>query len=318
MRLSVISVLAVTALALSGCGESDSPEAAPSSAAATEVADPQTTSLDGITVDGEVGEKPEVTFAAPIAMEDSESEVLVEGDGDPVKEGQQVSANMTLVNASGEMVESSYDNGQPAGFPMDTEQINESLFNAVDGVTVGSRVLLTLNGPPATGEPTQTLVYVIDVVDVEEVTQPLTRAEGKAVDPPEGLPAVTLDDNGAPSIEKPSGEAPTDLVVEPLIEGEGEEVKEGQTVSVHYSGWLWDNGEQFDSSWETGQPFSVTDVGNGPVIPGWNEALVGQKVGSQILVVIPPDLGYGEAGQPPSIPANSTLVFVIDVLSTTG
>lgn len=317
MRLSVISIFAVASLALAGCGGSDTPEAS-SSAAATAAADPQTTSIDGITVEGDMGQKPEVTFEAPIAIEESESKVLIEGDGDTVEEGKQVSANMTLVNAAGETVESSYDNGQPAGFPMDTEQINESLFNAMDGTSVGSRILLTLNGPPATGEPTQTLVYVIDIEGVEEVTQPLERAEGEAVEPEDGLPKVTLDGDGKPSLEKPRGDAPGELVVQPLIEGEGEEVQEGQTVSVHYSGWLWDSGEQFDSSWETGQPFSVTDVGNGPVIQGWNEALVGQKVGSQILVVIPPDLGYGAQGQPPSIPADSTLVFVIDVLSTTG
>lgn len=323
MRLRSLSVLAVAALALAGCGSSEEPTASATSAAATPAdaapaADPQTTSLDQITVKGDAGKKPEVSFKAPIAMKESESKVLIEGDGPKVGKDQQVSANMTLVDASGKVVESSYDTGSPAGFPMDTEQVNESLFNAIDGVKVGSRVLLALNGPPATGQPAQTLVYVIDVLDVTKVDKPLTRAEGEAVKPKEGLPKVTLDDSGKPSLEKPSGKAPKDLVVQPLIQGKGAEVKKGQTVSVHYSGWLWQDGQQFDSSWETGQPFSVTDVGNGPVIQGWNDALVGQKVGSQLLVVIPPDLGYGAQGSPPNIPADAPLVFVIDILSATG
>ena len=89
---------------------------------------------------------------------------------------------------------------------------------------------------------------------------------------------------------------------------------------MHYSGWLWDdNSKYFDSSWQKDRgPFAVDPVGEAQVIDGWNEGLVGAKVGSQVVLVIPPDKGYGEQGSPPNIPANATLVFVIDVLSAQG
>ncbi len=89
-------------------------------------------------------------------------------------------------------------------------------------------------------------------------------------------------------------------------------MQSGQNVTFHYSGWLWD-GTPFDSSWEKGAAFT-TSLGTGQVIQGWDQGLVGQPVGSQVLLVIPPALGYGDAEQG-SIPANSTLVFVVDILS---
>ena len=127
-------------------------------------------------------------------------------------------------------------------------------------------------------------------------------------------------DNGEPSISKPKGKAPKELESYTTIEGEGPKVKEGQKVAVQYSGWLWDdNSKYFDSSWQDGrEPFPVDPVGQASVIEGWNEGLVGAKVGSQIVLVVPPDKGYGEQGSPPSIPGNAPLMFVIDILSAVG
>ena len=87
----------------------------------------------------------------------------------------------------------------------------------------------------------------------------------------------------------------------------------GQTVVVKYTGWLWD-GTQFDSSWDADRVYPVANVGQAQVIAGWNQGLVGLTVGSQALLVIPPDLGYGSTASGP-IPADSTLVFVVDVLA---
>jgi peptidylprolyl isomerase len=81
---------------------------------------------------------------------------------------------------------------------------------------------------------------------------------------------------------------------------------------VHYSGFLWNEGTQFDSSWENGQPAEF-EVAEGSLISGFVKALVGQKVGSQVVAIIPPSEGYGDQGND-SIPANSTLVFVVDIL----
>jgi peptidylprolyl isomerase len=94
--------------------------------------------------------------------------------------------------------------------------------------------------------------------------------------------------------------------------GSGDEATPGKMVSVHYTGWL-QNGVKFDSSLDRGQPFTL-NVGVGQVIPGWDEGLVGMKVGGKRLLVIPPELGYGAAGSPPVIPPNATLIFEVELL----
>ncbi|MEN9920938.1 MAG: hypothetical protein RL538_831 [Candidatus Parcubacteria bacterium] len=101
------------------------------------------------------------------------------------------------------------------------------------------------------------------------------------------------------------------MVIEDIKVGEGVEVKAGDTVSVHYVGTLQD-GTEFDSSKKRGQPFEFT-VGGGQVIKGWEEGLVGMKVGGQRILVIPPEKAYGEKGIGP-IPGNATLVFAIELL----
>ena len=96
-----------------------------------------------------------------------------------------------------------------------------------------------------------------------------------------------------------------------MIEGTGEPIEIGDQVVVHYAGWTWE-GEQFDNSWDRISPASFT-VSSNSLIEGFVQALEGVKVGSQVIAVIPPDLGYGDSAQG-SIPPGSTLIFVIDVL----
>jgi FKBP-type peptidyl-prolyl cis-trans isomerase len=116
-----------------------------------------------------------------------------------------------------------------------------------------------------------------------------------------------------PRIPKASGAAPKELKVEDLIEGDGKAAKNGDKISVRYVGVLYDNNKEFDSSWKRGKaPFELT-LGQGQVIPGWDRGLVGMKVGGRRRLTIPPDEAYGAQGQPPSIPANSTLVFDVDL-----
>ena len=114
-----------------------------------------------------------------------------------------------------------------------------------------------------------------------------------------GLPAVTLPD-GLKYID--------------LVKGTGATPKSGDTISVQYTGWLA-NGTKFDSSRDRGQPASF-QIGVGAVIPGWDEAVITMKVGGKRKLILPPALGYGSQGQPPAIPANATLVFVVELLST--
>jgi peptidylprolyl isomerase len=116
-----------------------------------------------------------------------------------------------------------------------------------------------------------------------------------------------------PKIPKASGAAPKALKVEDLIEGKGAAAKSGDKISVRYVGVLFNNNKEFDSSWKRGKaPFQVT-LGQGQVIQGWDQGLIGMKVGGRRRLTIPPDLAYGAQGQPPTIPANSTLVFDVDL-----
>jgi FKBP-type peptidyl-prolyl cis-trans isomerase len=116
-----------------------------------------------------------------------------------------------------------------------------------------------------------------------------------------------------PSIPKSSGPAPKELRVEDLVEGDGAAAKNGDKLSVQYVGVLYDNNKEFDSSWSRGsEPLEVT-LGSGQVISGWEQGLLGMKVGGRRKLTIPPDQAYGAQGQPPTIPANATLVFEIDL-----
>jgi FKBP-type peptidyl-prolyl cis-trans isomerase len=117
-----------------------------------------------------------------------------------------------------------------------------------------------------------------------------------------------------PTVEVPKGPAPKQLVVKDLKTGDGTEAKAGDQVTVQYVGVLYDTGKQFDASWDRGQPFPF-QLGSGQVIQGWDQGVVGMKVVGRRELIIPPDLAYGAQGQPPTIPANATLVFVIDLVS---
>ena len=126
---------------------------------------------------------------------------------------------------------------------------------------------------------------------------------------PEAAPEATK-----PRVPKPTGKPPERLVTKDLREGDGPAATAGQTVQVHYVGVSFKTGEQFDASWDRGEPFAF-QLGAGMVIPGWDQGVEGMKVGGRRRLVIPPELAYGPQGQPPDIGPNETLVFVVDLLA---
>jgi peptidylprolyl isomerase len=139
-------------------------------------------------------------------------------------------------------------------------------------------------------------------------------AEAKAptsqkVDPTAG----EADINKKPVVPKGSGAAPTALKAETLIAGDGAEIKTGQQATVNYVGVLFKTGKEFDTSWGKGkQPFQFA-LGSGQVIPGWDEGVLGMKVGERRRLTIPADLAYGAQGSPPKIGPNEPLIFDIDL-----
>jgi peptidylprolyl isomerase len=126
---------------------------------------------------------------------------------------------------------------------------------------------------------------------------------------------VSEDTTAAPDITLPDADPPTELVSEVIVDGDGETVAAGDLLLADYTGVLWDDGEEFDSSWSRGAP-AAFGIGTGAVIAGWDSGLVGTSVGDRVLLVIPPELGYGEQGSPGGIPPNATLVFAVDIRDT--
>ena len=126
------------------------------------------------------------------------------------------------------------------------------------------------------------------------------------------LPAEASDINVKPAIPKPEGEPPTGLQSRDVLQGNGDTAESGDQVTVQYVGVSWSTGEQFDASWDRGEPFSFR-LGAGDVIPGWDQGVSGMREGGRRQLVIPPNLAYGPQGQPPVIGPNETLVFVIDL-----
>jgi peptidylprolyl isomerase len=178
-------------------------------------------------------------------------------------------------------------------------------------LAIGAVVLLAWIGgafsddeePETTVPPTTTATE-----DPETTVPPTTAAE-------DATPPATFETPEKPEVEIPD-EPPTELQVTTLIEGEGPEAQVGDTVTVHYVGVLSEDGTEFDNSYDRGTPFDVT-LGDGNVIQGWEEGLLGVQAGERVQLDIPADLAYGDTGSPPVIEPGDALTFVIDVLAVT-
>ena len=275
--------------------------------------------LAAVTVTGAAAAKPTVTFDTPFTVKKTTNQVVTAGTGAALTKGQTITFDYVLVDGrSGKELETSFGN-TPGSLTLDPSKTATQLVTSLTGKTVGSRLLVAiapkdglakrLNNPAV--KKTDTLLFVIDV---KTVRKPLARATGAPVAPVAGLPTVSLAANGKPTITVPAGvAAPTQLVTQALIKGAGPAVTAGQTITVQYTSVKWD-GKLFDSTWDRAQPID-TPIGTGTVIPAWDEGLVGQTVGSQVLLVVPPDKGYGTSGSSDGkVKGTDTLVFVIDIL----
>jgi len=312
-----LAAVALASIALTGCASSDDGSAAASDGNVCEVipaAEPSPApspseedvkAVDAIKVSGPVGKEPKVEFEAPLQVSAPTFRVVDEGTGEELTEGAQVTINyLVIAGKDGSTSGSTWKTKEPETFKLGAPEY-DLLNDRLIGQKVGMRLLMASTAMDQTIQ-----VTMVEVTKVEAAPDVPTRAEGTAVTPEEGLPTVELADDGQPTVTIPKDyKAPTDLVVQPLIEGDGAEVTKDQTVTVQYAGCLLD-GTSFDSSWSRGAPTSFPLSG---VIPGWTNGIAGQKVGSQVLLVVPADQAYGEQEQG-GIPANSTLVFVVDIL----
>ena len=137
-----------------------------------------------------------------------------------------------------------------------------------------------------------------------------TPAETEAAAPEGGDPK---DLDKKPRVDIPEGDPPTKLVKEDIVKGKGKAAKKGSRLEMQYVGVLYDGGTEFDASWNSGEPFRFI-LGKGDVIKGWDQGIVGMRAGGRRKLIVPPKLAYGPEGQPPTIPPNATLVFVVDLV----
>jgi peptidylprolyl isomerase len=268
---------------------------------------------------------PGVDFPKPLEVGEPTIKVVTEGSGDPVKANQVARISIVAVNGTdGTQLEDTFPE-EPEALELNEELKTSSpvIYNAFVGAKVGSSIALAVPGrqaaapspspsdgaspsPAPAADPTQLLI--IKVVSASDVAPALEKPEGEAVTPPAGLPAVTEKD-GKPEISVDGVAAPTALVAQDLIKGNGATVKATDTLTVNYVGVNLVGGATFDSSFDRGQPatFALNQV-----IKGWTQGLTGKTVGSRVLLVIPKDLAYGDAGQGE---AKGDLVFVVDILA---
>ena len=307
-RIAVMTFLPLLAIGvLAGCGGSSSSSAA----------NPQ------VTVSGAFGQNPAIKIPAEKAGSGLTVKTLIHGTGPVLQSTDSFVGNYAIYIWSGaahRLAQSSFTAHRLTLFPA---QLLPGLKTALDGQKMGSRVLAVIppkDGFGTTGNPqagvkgTDTLVFVVDMI--KDFT-PNASATGTAEPGSgKGLPTVTAVSGSAPTIKVPSGKPPAGLVTKTLVKGSGPAVTKGQYVVVQYVGAIWSTGTVFDASWNHHQPFAFT-VGANPsqVIPGWDQGLLGQTVGSRVMLLIPPADGYGKAGSPQAgIKGTDTLVFVVDIL----
>lgn len=331
-RLAAVSALLLAApLALSACGGSASMGPMPS-------------------VSGKFGVAPKIAIPKEKAGENLQIKTLIQGKGAQLKKNDLAVANYVGYTWNGKTSKeaaSSFKLGAPQAFPVG--QLVKGLDQGMIGQHVGSRVEIVIppkDGYGAQGQqqagiaPNDTLVFVMDVLGSYDKSGGLT---GKQVSNGGGdLPTVKDGGPGRqPKVTLPKSDPPSGVQSKTLIEGNGPAVKKKQLVVAKYVGQVWRtaaddkkkpakgttqlaNGGVFDSSWKAaqgrvvGQPsaFTLTSGGSGQgVIKGWVDGLVGKKIGSRVLITVPPAEGYGKTGQPSAgIRPTDTLVFVVDIL----
>jgi peptidylprolyl isomerase len=314
--LAILAIPLLASVALAACGSSKPAASASSSA------NPNTS----VNATGSFGKTPSVTIPTAKAGSALTIKTLIPGTGPTISSSDEFVGNYVVYSWDGtsHALKGSTYATVPTLF---TNPLLPGLQKAVVGKTVGSRILAVVppkDGFGTTGNTqagitgTTTLVFVIDVMKTYAGS---AAASGSTVGHGGGnLPTVTepASTGTAPTVKMPASsvKVPTSLQVQTLIKGTGAKVTKGEYVIAQYVGYIWRTGNVFDSSWSRKAPFGF-QIGASPeqVIPGWDNGLTGQTVGSRVLLAIPPKSGYGAAGASQAgIKGTDTLVFVVDIV----
>ncbi len=269
---------------------------------------------NAVKVSGDLGATPEVTIDGLPATTKTERTVAITGDGDTVVAGDTVTAQYTLYNGTtGEVLGATeYTEGTDQQVPVDDTAVPPGVASTLACSTVGSRVVGVI--PPLEFDPTAStedgtaldydIVFIVDVISIAPPAVPL---EPKSWT--DNVPEVDLTGD-LPVVTIPETDPPADLVLKVLTEGDGDVVAEGDSVTLNYQGTSWDTKTVFDQSFDGDPATFTTDA----VIPGFGAALVGQKVGTTLIVSIPPKDAYGTDPNAAEL-GGQTLVFLIEILS---
>jgi FKBP-type peptidyl-prolyl cis-trans isomerase len=316
LRLSApVALAAASALVLAGCagGGGSTSESTTPPTAAGECMDLSSGSVsDGVTADGPFGETPNATFETPAETDELQRSILIEGDGDATVPGDAVDVVLTMYSAtSGEQLIS-----QPASLGVGEESLLTAFRAAVDCVPIGTRTATVAPAADVYGDqgndsigvgPGEAVVIVADVTGITEEPAPAETSEWT-----ENVPEVTFNGDEPPTVVIPDTEPSTELLLKVLEAGDGETVEAGDQVTVKYQGLNWATKEIFDQSY----PGEPATFGTDQVIAGFGAALVGQKVGTKLIVTIPPEFGYGTDPAAHEL-GGQTLVFLVEIEGTT-
>lgn len=307
--LPLVLLLSVAPLAACGSGDDDAKDSSKESC--TDYS--SGAASDAVKVSGEFGKTgPKATFTAPLAAkaDDLQRTVVDDGDGDDTTKGDQVEAVITVFNGrDGKQALS-----EQATLTAGDDKTFEAFRAGIECVPTGSRVVTTVAASDVYGDEgyadlgikgTDSLVIVTDVVDVRE--------EVKAKDWKTDVPEVSLEGD-EPKVQLPKTDPPKDVLVKVLDEGDGKVVKSGDTLTVNYQGSTWeDKGKVFQQTFgKDGQPAQLS---TDQVVQGFKAGVVGQKVGSTVLINIPAEYGYGTEASEGNELGGKTLLFVVEIVS---
>jgi peptidylprolyl isomerase len=275
--------------------------------------------FDAFTLSGELGTPPKIEWKSQMDADDIEAKTIIEGDGPELATGDQVMVNYTVGNGYTEKQTFTTYDEEPSGEPVTVDDSLGELFGAaIEGHTVGSRVAVVASAAKAfgeTGAPQLGIGNKDPVLLVFDLNSSVLDKPAGAQSPaPAWAPSMVFEKGEPTGFDFTGTPAPTDALQKAvLIEGEGAEVTKGQNIVVNYLGQVYDADEPFDESYSK-EPYP-TGIGIGKVVKGWDEGLVGQTVGSRVILAIPPKLGYGEEGnEGAGIGGSDTLYFVVDIL----
>lgn len=308
-RLPLLVVPALLVVSLAACGDEPAP------------AEPSQERLDAVEISGDVGAEPTVTWKGQMTAGKIESETLVTGDGAALADGDQVLAHLWIGNGYTEDKAFSTHDKDASAELVTIDDTLPPFLAAIKGATIGSRLAVTSSAEDAFGAAGNAQLGIGNKDSVLVIVDLASGIDASPTGPrppaPAWVPPLRFK-KGAPSGFKFEGvPAPTDALRKAvLVQGEGAVVEKGSAIAVSYLGQVFGGEKPFDENFSSGKPTSF-GIGSGQVIKAWDEALVGARVGTRMVIEVPPDLGYGEEGNPDAgIKATDTLVFVIDILAT--